>query len=95
MNWVVIERGDAFWLGLRGKPRETSVKMLNKDINRAKSIKRDILLPTFKKKEDFEEIRWKARDRKVWRRTSEIICRAAEAETTWEIPCRESVTAII
>ena len=61
----------------KGRPRETLVTTLNKDIKREKSIKRDILLPTFKKKEDFEVIRSKAPDRKDWRRISEIVCKAA------------------
>ena len=66
----------------RGKPRESIVTTLNKDINRAKSINRDFPIPTLRRKEDFKYIRSLAQDRNTWREYSGVICRAAEAETT-------------
>ena len=41
----------------RGRPRESIVPTLNKDINRAKSINRNFPIPTLRRKEDFEHIR--------------------------------------
>ena len=66
----------------RGRPRETLVTTLNKDITRARSMERSFPIPTIKSKEDFQQIRLKAQDRTAWRKISEIVCRAAEAETT-------------
>jgi len=66
----------------RGRPRESIVTTLNKDINRAKSINRDFLIPTLRREEDFKYIRSLAQDRNAWREYSGVICRAAEAETT-------------
>ena len=43
--------------GLRGRPRETIVTTLNKDITREKLRKRDFPVSTFRRKEDFEQIR--------------------------------------
>ena len=66
----------------RGIPRESIVTTLNKDINRAKSMNRGFPLPTLRRKEDFEHIRSIVQDRKAWRKYSDAVCRAAEAETT-------------
>ena len=66
----------------RGRPRESIVTTLNKDINRAKSINRDFLIPTLRREEDFKYIRSLAQDRNAWREYSGVICRSAEAETT-------------
>lgn len=68
--------------GFRGRPRESIVTTLNKDITRARSMKRDFPIRALKKKEDFEHIKSQAQDRKNWRKISETICKAAEAETT-------------
>ena len=65
----------------RGRPRETLVTTLNKDITRARSMERSFPIPTIKSKKDFEQIRLKAQDRTAWRKISDIVCRAAEAET--------------
>ena len=66
----------------RGRPRETLVTTLNKDITRARSMERSFPIPIIKSKKDFEQIRLKAQDRTAWRKISDIVCRAAEAETT-------------
>ena len=66
----------------RGRPRESIVTTLNKDITRARSMKRDFKIRTLKTKEDFEQIKSNAQDRDDWRRISETVCKAAEAETT-------------
>ncbi|XP_065058555.1 uncharacterized protein LOC135686281 [Rhopilema esculentum] len=68
--------------GFRGRPRETLVTTLNKDITRARAMERSFPLPNIKNNGDFEKIRSTAKDRKEWRRLSEVVCRAAEAETT-------------
>ena len=68
--------------GFRGRPRETLVTTLNKDINRARAMERSFPLPNIKNNGDFEKIRSTAKDRKEWSRLSEVVCRAAEAETT-------------
>ena len=68
--------------GFRGRPRESIVATLNKDIIRSRPMNRVFEIRSLKTKEDFEHIRSKAQDRKDWRRISEIVCRAAEAETT-------------
>ncbi|XP_065062423.1 uncharacterized protein LOC135689200 [Rhopilema esculentum] len=68
--------------GFRGRPRETLVTTLNKDITRARAMERSFPLPNIKNNGDFEKIRSTARDRKEWRRLSEVVCRAAEAEQT-------------
>ena len=67
----------------RGRPRETIVTTINKDITRARSMERSFLIPTMRNKEDLEQIRLKAQDRVAWRNISSIVCRAAEAETSW------------
>ena len=66
----------------RGRPKESIVRTLNKDINRAKSMNRDFLIPTLRRKEDFEHTRSIAQDRKAWKKYSDVVCGAAEAETT-------------
>ena len=68
--------------GFRGRPRESIVTTLNKDITRARSMNREFEIQSLKTKEDFKYIRSKAQDRKDWRRISEIVCKAAEAEAT-------------
>ena len=68
--------------GFRGSPRETMVTTLNKDITRARSMKRSFPIPTIRNKEDLEQIRAKAKDRVAWRDISNLVCKAAEAETT-------------
>lgn len=45
-------------------------------------MKRGFQIRTFKTKEDFEQIRSNAHDCNDWRIISEIVCKAAEAETT-------------
>ena len=69
------------YVRLRGRPRESIVTTLNKDINRVKSMNRGFPIPTLRRKEDFEHIRSVAQDRKAWRKCSDMVCRAAEAET--------------
>ena len=66
----------------RGRPRENIVTTLNKDITRVRSMKSSFPIATIKNKEDFEQIRLTAQDRLAWRNISEIVCKAAEAETT-------------
>ncbi|XP_065071848.1 uncharacterized protein LOC135696396 [Rhopilema esculentum] len=68
--------------GFRGRPRETLVTTFNKAITRARAMERSFPLPNMKNNGDFEKIQSTAKDRKEWRRLSEIVCRAAEAETT-------------
>eukprot|EP00794_Sanderia_malayensis_P009538 gene9538-10525_t len=68
--------------GFRGRLRESIVTTLNKDITRSRSINRDFEMRSLKTKEDFELIRSKAQDRNDWRRISEVVCKAAEAEAT-------------
>ena len=46
-----------------------------------KLMKRDFPLSTLREKDDFEQIRLRAQDRKAWRKISELACSAAEAET--------------
>lgn len=53
-----------------GKP---TVKTLNEEITRAKSMKRDVPILTLRKNEDFEQIRLTAQNRKAWRKISEIV----------------------
>ena len=65
----------------RGRPRETIVTTLKKDITRARSMKRSFPIATIKNKEDFEQIRLIAQDRIAWRNISEVVCKAAKAET--------------
>ena len=55
-----------------GRPRESIVITLNKDINRAKSMNRDFPIPTLRRKEDFEHTRSIAQDRKAWRKHSHV-----------------------
>ena len=60
--------------GFRGRPRESIVTTLNKDIARARSMNRDFEIRSLKTKEGFEHIKPKAQDRKDWRRISETVC---------------------
>ena len=57
----------------RGRPRESIVTTLNKDINRAESMNRGFPIPTLRRKEDFEHIRSIAQDRKAWRKYSDAV----------------------
>ena len=74
--------------GFRGRPRETLVTNLNKDITRARAMERSFPLLNMKNNGDFEKIRSTAKDRKKWRRLSEVVCRAAEAEATRNLHVR-------
>ena len=77
---LYFERSDK---GFRGRPRETIVTTLNKDITRGRSMEGSFPIPIIRNKEDLEQIRLKAQDRAAWRKKiSNIVCRAAEAEST-------------
>ena len=76
---LYFERSDK---GFRGSTRDTIVTALNKDITRARSMEESFPIPITRHKEDPEQIRSKAQDREAWRNISNIVCRAAEAETT-------------
>eukprot|EP00794_Sanderia_malayensis_P018489 gene18489-20338_t len=58
--------------GFRGRPHESIVTTLNKDITRSRSMNGNFEIQSLKTKEDFEHIRSKAQDRNDWRRISEI-----------------------
>ena len=68
--------------GFRGRPRESIVTTSNKDIHRAKLIGKDFPMQPLKRKEDFENIKSLAQNRKDWRKFSDVICRTAEADIT-------------
>ena len=76
---LYFERSDK---GSRGRPRETIVTTLNKDITRVRSMEGSFPIPILRNKEDLEQIGSKVQDRVAWRKISNIVCRAAEAETT-------------
>ena len=62
-----------------------SFPTLNKDITRARSMEGSFPIPIIRNKEDLEHIRSKAQDRAAWKKISNIVCRAAEAETTFDL----------
>ena len=59
--------------GFRGRPRETMVTTLNKDITRARSMEGSFPIPIIRNKGDLEQIRSKAQCRAAWRNIPNIV----------------------